>query len=562
MSKLKNKKYLITILAIFLVAGFTFAYFQSSGTFVNLFNTGTYRVVTTEVFEGPENWAPGQEIPKTITSTNEGTIPAAIRVSYTEQWLKEIDGVETDITNQITNGTVIINLDNTNDWIQEENHYYYKYILKPTETTTSFIRSVTLNSNINGATCVMSQDGLTQVCEASNPALGAKYKLTITKETVQADKYQEVWNTNVEITEKKPTAIQTLMSKASASSEKEPVVIEHNATAQTPAQTDYRYMGANPNNYVLFNCSTDNIEEQNTSTCEVWRVIGIVDGKVKIIRDTSIGIKSWGGIEKYFPQYHEISAHYYEATEWEDSQLYAYLNTTYYNGLSNSAKDAIDESVWYLGDWTSDNTYYNYPDYEPYDSNNGFSYDGFGGVQESIFTEGAYVGERSTNIDNWLEQGTGVESNNHNIKSNGKVGLMYPSDYGYASSVCNSSCIATTPTCNSLVGTYHLAATAFPNESFGYDQSLDRDYSSTECKNSNWLYKNIDEFTINPCTYDYCIHTISSDGYITSPHSESTYCLNWNGDDSGANVRPAVYLKTTATFEGTGTSTDPYKIGG
>lgn len=201
MSKLKNKKYLITILAVFLVAGFTFAYFQSSASFVNIFNTGTYRVVTTEEFVGPENWAPGQEIPKTITSTNEGTIPAAVRVSYTEQWLKEIDGVETDITSQVSSGTVIINLDNTNDWIQEGNYYYYKYILKPTETTTSFIRSVTLDSNINGATCVMSQDGLTQTCESNNPALEATYKLTITKETVQADKYSE-WNSSVELTEK------------------------------------------------------------------------------------------------------------------------------------------------------------------------------------------------------------------------------------------------------------------------------------------------------------------------------------------------------------------------
>ena len=208
----KKTKRLITIVGLLLivVVGATFAYFQTNASFVNIFNTGTYRVVTTEEFVGPENWAPGQEIPKTITSTNEGTIPAAVRVSYTEQWLKEIDGVETDITNQITNGTVIINLDNTSEWIQEGNYYYYKYILNPTDTTSSFIKSVTLNPNMNGATCIASQDGLTQTCESNNPALGATYKLTITKETVQADKYQEVWNTNVEITEKPVSSISYL----------------------------------------------------------------------------------------------------------------------------------------------------------------------------------------------------------------------------------------------------------------------------------------------------------------------------------------------------------------
>ena len=188
---MKNKKTLIAIIAVLLVlvVGATIAYFQSNASFVNIFNTGTYRVVTTEEFVGPENWAPGQEIPKTITSTNEGTIPAAVRASITEQWLKEIDGVETDITNQITNGTVIINLDNTDYWTHEGNYYYYKYILEPGDTTKSFIKSVTLNPNMNGATCTASQDGLTQVCESNNLALGATYKLTITKERKQMSKY-------------------------------------------------------------------------------------------------------------------------------------------------------------------------------------------------------------------------------------------------------------------------------------------------------------------------------------------------------------------------------------
>ena len=202
---MKKKKTLIAIVALLLVVvvGATFAYFQSNSTFVNIFNTGTYRIVTTEVFESPSNWVPGQEIPKTITSTNEGTIPAAVRVSYTEQWL---DSNDQDITNSITSGTAIINLDNTSSWIQEGNHYYYKYILEPQQTTKSFIKSVTLNPQIGSGNgemqCTTSQDGLTQDCVATNSALGATYKLTITKETVQADKYQELWNTQVEITEK------------------------------------------------------------------------------------------------------------------------------------------------------------------------------------------------------------------------------------------------------------------------------------------------------------------------------------------------------------------------
>ena len=198
---MKNKKSLFAIIAIVLIAvvGVTIAYFQSTAAFENLFNVGIYKVVTTEVFESPDNWAPGQEIPKTITTTNEGTIPAAVRVSYTEQWL---DSENVDITSQVDAGTAIINFDNTGDWIQDGNNYYYKYILKPGNTTSSFIRSVTLNPNINGVACTTSQNGLTKTCESANPTLGATYKLTITKETVQADRYQDVWNTNISITEK------------------------------------------------------------------------------------------------------------------------------------------------------------------------------------------------------------------------------------------------------------------------------------------------------------------------------------------------------------------------
>lgn len=158
---MKNKKSLIAIIAVLLVVviGATFAYFQSSASFENLFTTGTYKVVTTEVFESPTNWAPGEEIPKIITSTNEGTIPAAVRVSYTEQWLDENNQ---DITNQVDEGTAIINFDNTSDWELVDNYYYYKYILEPGDMTSSFIRSVTLNPNLNGVTCTTSQDEKTK----------------------------------------------------------------------------------------------------------------------------------------------------------------------------------------------------------------------------------------------------------------------------------------------------------------------------------------------------------------------------------------------------------------
>ena len=50
---------------------------------------------------------------------------------------------------------------------------------------------------------------------------------------------------------------------------------EHEATEQTPALTDYRYIGDDPYNYVYFNC--DSLDNQNEDTCEVWRIIGVFE---------------------------------------------------------------------------------------------------------------------------------------------------------------------------------------------------------------------------------------------------------------------------------------------
>ena len=48
-----------------------------------------------------------------------------------------------------------------------------------------------------------------------------------------------------------------------------------------------RYYGANPNNYIYFNCS--DYSNQTSSTCETWRIIGVFDGKLKLIRGSQIG---------------------------------------------------------------------------------------------------------------------------------------------------------------------------------------------------------------------------------------------------------------------------------
>lgn len=49
-----------------------------------------------------------------------------------------------------------------------------------------------------------------------------------------------------------------------------------------------RYYGASPNNYVYFNCET-----YPSTNCELWRIIGVFNGKVKLMRNSTIGSYSW-----------------------------------------------------------------------------------------------------------------------------------------------------------------------------------------------------------------------------------------------------------------------------
>lgn len=57
-----------------------------------------------------------------------------------------------------------------------------------------------------------------------------------------------------------------------------------------------RYYGSSPSNYVYFNC--DDYSNQSSSTCEVWRIIGLFNDQnepslIKIVRNDSIGNFPW-----------------------------------------------------------------------------------------------------------------------------------------------------------------------------------------------------------------------------------------------------------------------------
>ncbi len=263
------------------------------------------------------------------------------------------------------------------------------------------------------------------------------------------------------------------------------------------AEDDYgnlRYIGANPNNYVQFNN-------------ELWRIIGVMkdienaDGtkedKVKLIRNESIG--------KYFWD-RDINA---KSNDWSESALQKVLNEGAYwsrtsgdcpsdengatttcdfssTGLTEDAKNMISVSVWNSG----------------------------GNDQIDNTTKKSYTIERG---------GTGTSG--ISSKWTGKVGLMYPSDYGYATSG------GATKDRNSCLDTrLHV-------------------FGNVECQVNDWLYTNNIQRTMMPyTTFNYSVFILLANGNI-----------NYNGWYTSSIVRPAVYLNSSIGIEsgGVGSSTSP-----
>ena len=118
----------------------------------------------------------------------------------------------------------------------------------------------------------------------------------------------------------------------------EAYTFEHDATEQTPALTDYRYIGASPNNYVYFNC------DDNGENCEIWRAIGVFyvdDGddnwewRVKLVRGSAFAELDYWNTEL--------------ANDWTTASIKNTLNGTYFSSLSETAQLQIEDAMYYLG---------------------------------------------------------------------------------------------------------------------------------------------------------------------------------------------------------------------
>ena len=282
--------------------------------------------------------------------------------------------------------------------------------------------------------------------------------------------------------------------------------------ASDDPDNNIRYIGANPNNYVYFNCS--DYSNQSDSTCEKWRIIGVFknmtkeDGSkedlVKIIRDDSLGIIAWASSN---------------VNDWSTASLQTTLNGDYYNGNSikyfddeynetttnksslknDTTRNAIESVVWNLGGTA---------DYKT--SSNGLASHWYG-----------------------YERGTTVYTDRPTTWT-GKIALMYPSDYGYATAG----------------GTTTNRASCLAKELYNWDGS-----GVSDCKNNDYLFKSAyTQWTLAPRSSN------SGDAFYVDSAGRVYNGYYWVS--GGYGVRPAAYLKSSISLSsvGDGSSTSPYQL--
>ena len=101
-----------------------------------------------------------------------------------------------------------------------------------------------------------------------------------------------------------------------------------------------RYYGANPNNYIYFNCS--DYSNQTSSTCETWRIIGVFDGKLKLIKGSQIGTYSWDNKNTSTGAENNSGKN-----DWTTARLMKLLNPVDYYINDNNDKDSEGNYLGY-----------------------------------------------------------------------------------------------------------------------------------------------------------------------------------------------------------------------
>ena len=267
-----------------------------------------------------------------------------------------------------------------------------------------------------------------------------------------------------------------------------------------------RYVGASPNNYLKFNDET-------------WRIVGVFnnittidelgnekkESLVKIVRNESLGNYSWDSSEKTINRGNGVN-------EWSQADLMYELNC---NGIENSLYCRDDITKGYLSNLTTGTTtWYNSSN----NSKNG-TYEFSKNIKSKSIDKVAKVRwntSRTTykasalNSYNQERSTTLISTPSDNVPRtntwDGKIALIYLSDYGYAST----------------------------------DSACRSELSSSNCKNENWLFNSANQWTLSPVSgFPEMVFYVHSGGSVYSYYTQEDY-----------DVRPVLFLKSDVVIAG------------
>ncbi len=218
----------------------------------------------------------------------------------------------------------------------------------------------------------------------------------------------------------------------------------HNTSLTNGAgDNNYRYAGANPNNYICLGSDATTCPDDN-----LFRIIGVFGDKVKVIKDKSVVKMHWD------------TSNY---NTWSISSLNTYLNGTYLTSIG-TLSDKIDAATWKVGGNTWDNIsvstakeVYDYEIKNPsttastgeteYSAKIGLMYvsDYMFAVLQDNWTLVAYNSNdatkdyRAIKAENWLYLGSDEYTITRSSKNSGEVFAIYSSGEVYSYSVsCDS----------------------------------------------------------------------------------------------------------------------------
>jgi len=286
--------------------------------------------------------------------------------------------------------------------------------------------------------------------------------------------------------------------------EKLGLLYHHDLSLLTGAgDNSYRYAGANPDNYVCFGsddatCPSDNL----------YRIIGVFDGKVKLIKydyansnllgtdgDYSSGTYSKNNfltykgslttIDRYYWNYNNDPSINYGlgSNEWSTSLLNTInLNTNYLNNLGTTWSNMIEDTVWKVSGYNTGEV-----------------------IAKTFYAR---------------------EITNATKTVTAKIGLMYPSDYGFAAD-----------------------SSAWTTTLHNYSEKV----NGTIIRLINWMHMGLDEWTISPVS--------SFVNYVFFVYDYGHLHYNGSNATAGYAVRPIFYLKDSVKRTGgSGTSDNPIRI--